>query len=149
MTFIKKTERDMDRIETLYLMVRRGHSIDQIGDWIAKNGLRYSNQLVQRTFKQAGRSDLAEYFIKEEDVALGSIVKSRMTGRVGTVSMIKPDGHTVIVKWDTGGSGMVSKESLFKLRDKNVDVVTDVKDIMKPYEQFDNYGDIESDRKHR
>ena len=138
----KASDKNLDRIETLYLMLERNFPLDKIADWLAINSLKYSNQLVTRTFRQAGREDLREYFIKEEDLGIKSIVKSRMTGRIGKVTEIKPDGHTVVVQWDSGGSGPVSKESLFKLRNKDVDTITDIKDITKPFEDLDPYGDL-------
>ena len=69
----------------------------------------------------AGREDLIGYLIQEEDISLGDTVKSRMTARIGKVTKIRPDGDTIMVKWDAGGSQLLSKESVFKLRSKEID----------------------------
>jgi len=139
----QKTINDIDHIETLYKMLTMPNfPMERIADWMAINGLKYSNQLVARTFKMAGREDLKDVFIEEEDIKIGSIIRSRYTGRIGEVIEMKADGHTIVVKWDTGGSQPLSKESVFKLRNKNVDSSIDIKNIKKPYTQFDNYGDI-------
>jgi hypothetical protein len=138
-----KNIKDIDHIETLYKMLTMPNfPMERIADWMAVNGLKYSNQLVARTFKMAGREDLKDIFIEEEDIKIGSIVRSRYTGRIGEVIEMKADGHSIVVKWDTGGSQPLSKESVFKLRNKNIDSPVEVSDFKKPYTKYDNYGDI-------
>ncbi|HRZ18437.1 MAG TPA: hypothetical protein P5136_00030 [Methanofastidiosum sp.] len=128
-----KGTRDMDYIDTLYRMLERNMDMDKIADWLAIQGIRYSAPLVKQTFKKAGREDLIEYFIKEEDIKIGDTVRSRLTGRIGTVKSIKNDGDTILVNWETGGSQLLSKESCFKLRDKG---------CVKVHTVLDPYGDI-------
>ena len=129
-----RTERNQDHIETLYRMLKMNMPVDKIADWLAIHGIRYSSPLVKRTFKKAERSDLIEYFIKEEDVKIGDTVRSRSTGRVGSVKGIKNDGDTILVKWETGGSQLVSKEGMYKLRNK---------DFTKIHTELNPYGDVE------
>jgi len=128
-----RTERNQDHIETLYRMLKMNMPVEKIADWLAIHGIRYSSPLVKRTFKKAEREDLIEYFIKEEDVKIGDLIRSRSTGRMGIVKGIKNDGDTILVKWDTGGSQLVSKEGMFKLRNK---------DFSKIHTELDPYGDI-------
>jgi len=128
-----RTERNQDHIETLYRMLKMNMPVEKIADWLAIHGIRYSSPLVKRTFKKAEREDLIEYFIKEEDVKIGDLVRSRSTGRMGIVKGIKNDGDTILVKWDTGGSQLVSKEGTFKIRNK---------DFSKIHTELDPYGDI-------
>ena len=128
-----RTEKDQDHIETLYRMLKMNMPIDKIADWLAIHGIRYSSPLVKRTFKKAERADLIEYFIKEEDVEIGNTVRSRSTSRVGKVVGIKNDGDTLLVKWETGGSQLVSKEGMYKLRNK---------EFIKVHTELNTYGDI-------
>lgn len=128
-----RTERNQDHIETLYRMLKMNMPVEKIADWLAIHGIRYSSPLVKRTFKKAEREDLIEYFIKEEDVKIGDLIRSRSTGRMGIVKGIKNDGDTILVKWDTGGSQLVSKEGMFKIRNK---------DFSKIHTELDPYGDI-------
>jgi hypothetical protein len=85
--------------------------------------------MVKRTLKRANRGDLIDYLIKEEEIKLNDTIKSRMTGRVGSVYMIRPDGDTIGVKWDSGGRQMISKESVFKLRSKEVNDTGDISHV--------------------
>ena len=119
---------DAEYIVPLYRLLKSGVSLDKIFDWMSINGMRHSNQMVKRTLKFAGREDLIEYLIKEEEISLGDSIKSRMTAREGTVVGIRPDGDTIEVKWDTGGRQLLSKESVFKLRTKEI---VDHNDIAK------------------
>jgi len=117
---------DAEYIVPLYRLAMSNVPDERIFDWMAINGLRYSNQLVKRTLRMAKREDLIEHLIKEEDIQLGDTVKSRMTARIGKIVIIRPDGDTVVVKWDTGGKQLVSKESLFKLRSKEIKNTNDI-----------------------
>ena len=128
-----KGTKDLDKIDTLYRMVEMNMDFDKIADWLGENGHRYSNALIKQTFKEAKREDLVDYFIKEEDVSIGDTVKSRATGRTGTVKGIKNDGDTIVVAWETGGTQMVSKEGMFKLKGKA---------FVKIHTELDPYGDI-------
>ena len=119
---------DAEYIVPLYRLAISNVSDDEIMDWMAINGLRYSNQMVKRTLRFASREDLIKFMIKEEDISIGDPVKSRMTGRVGEVVRIRPDGDTIEVHWDSGGRQLLSKESVFKLRSKEI---KDFKDMSK------------------
>jgi len=133
---------DAEYIVPLYRLILSNRSNDEIMDWMAINGLRYSNQLVKRTLKMAGREELIEFIIKEEDIKIGDPVKSRMTARVGEVMAIRPDGDTIEVHWDSGGRQLLSKESVFKLRSKEI---KDFKDMSKvtTSNRDDAYGIID------
>lgn len=133
---------DAEYIVPLYRLIISKRSNEEIMDWMAINGLRYSNQLVKRTLKMAGREDLIDFIIKEEDIKIGDPVKSRMTARVGEVMAIRPDGDTIEVHWDSGGRQLLSKESVFKLRSKEI---KDFKDMSKPTtsNRDDAYGIID------
>jgi len=137
--------RNTDYIFELYKLLERGVPDDRIADWVAMNGLRHSNQLVKQTFKVAGREDLIEFFIKEEDIKVGDTVRSRMTSRIGKVTGIHKDGDTIEVNWETGGRQLLAKESVFKMR--TADAVDSTKDIVKVKSKYDDYGDIQSKRK--
>lgn len=132
---------EQDYIFELHEMVKRNFPMDRIADWLAVNGLRHSNQMVANTFKRAGREDLVEYFIQEEDIKIGDTVRSRYSGRFGKVVEIGEDGYKIVVHWDAGGRQPLGKESVFKMRE--VEAVTELSEIKKPYPQYDNYGDIE------
>jgi hypothetical protein len=127
-------------INELYQLLRRGSNDSSISDWVASRGLRHSNQMLKNTFKYAGREDLIEYLIKEEDIAIGDPIRSRFTGRFGKVTGIHKDGDTIEVLWEAGGRQLLSKESVFKMKEKNID---SVKDLTKVKSVYDNYGDIE------
>jgi hypothetical protein len=120
---------DAEYIVPLYRLAISKRSNEEIMDWMAINGLRYSNQLVKRTLKMAGREDLIDFVIKEEEINIGDPIKSRMTARVGEVVGIRPDGDTIMVHWESGGRQLLSKESVFKLRSKDI---CDFKDMSKP-----------------
>jgi hypothetical protein len=126
-------------------MLRRDFPVDKIADWMAINGLRHSNQMVSRTFKIAKREDLLEYFIQESDIKVGDTVQSRMTARIGKVKGIHKDGDTIEVHWDAGGSQLIGKESVYKLRSKDMDIETP-HDLTKVKTIYDNYGDIKKNR---
>jgi len=128
-----------DYVNELYHLIKRGATNERIADWIALNGLRHSNQTVRQTFKKAGREDLTSYFIQEEDIDVGDTIKSRMTARIGKVVGIRSDGDTILVKWDAGGVQLLSKESVFKMRNKDIQ---DVDDMAKVHSVLDPYGDI-------
>lgn len=121
---------DADYIVPLYRLALSNVPVEKIADWLAINGLRYGNQMVRRTLKYAGREDLIDYLIKEEDIQLGDTVKSRSTARVGKVIEIRgnTDG-TVVVKWDSGGKQLISKESLFKLRSQEINSTKDFSQV--------------------
>jgi len=127
-------------INELYQLLRRGSDDSSISDWVASRGLRHSNQMLKNTFKYAGREDLIEYLIKEEDIAIGDPIRSRFTGRFGKVTGLHKDGSTIEVLWEAGGRQLLSKESVFKMKEKNID---SVKDLTKVKSVYDNYGDIE------
>ena len=136
--------RDSDYIVELYHMATKNFPDEKIADWLALNGIRYSNQAVRRTLKKAGREDLIDYFIKEEDINIGDTIRSRMTSRIGKVTSIHKDGDTIEVRWDTGGKQLIGKESVFKMRTSDAvdsaDEITKVKsrDVMgyKKLEEF-------------
>ena len=98
--------------------VDENYRLEKISEWLAKNALRVSNQLVTRTLKKAGREDLIQVFLKEEDVKMGDTVKSRSTGRFGKVVGIHWDGETLDVKWESGGVQPLSKGAVFKMKEK-------------------------------
>jgi hypothetical protein len=138
---------DAEYIVPLYRLAM-SHNVDneRIAEWMAINGLRYSNQMVKRTLKMAKREDLIDYLIKEEDIKIGDTVKSRMTGRIGDVSQIRPDGDTIVVRWDTGGSQPLSKESVFKLKSKESEI-TDNKDFKKVHNHSDDTYKVMNEKK--
>jgi len=131
--------KDNDYIFELHEMLRRDFPIPKIADWLAINGLRHSNQMVVNTFKYAGREDLIDLFIKEEEVKIGDIVRSRMSGRMGKVIAAYKDDLDVMVHWDAGGKQKVSKASLFKMREHSV---VESNEVKKLNTKFDDYGDI-------
>lgn len=135
----RHSTQEKEYIFELYEMLKRDFPFEKIADWMAINGLRHSNQMVKRTFKFAGREDLSEYFIKEEDIKVGDTIRSRMTSRIGKVLGIHKDGDTIEVRWDAGGSQLLAKESVFKLRTQEID---SVKDLTKVKSIYNNYGDI-------
>jgi len=130
---MKRRERwagpDAEYIVPLYRLLKSNVPTEKVMDWMAINGMRHSNQMVKRTLKMAGREDLLEYIIKEEEIKIGDIIKSRMTAREGKVVGIRPDGDTIEVKWDTGGRQLLSKESVFKLRSKEIVDHDDVRKV--------------------
>ena len=135
----RHSTQEKDYIQELYIILQRDYPLDKIADWLAVNGLRHSNQLVQRTFKVAGKSELMEYFIQEEDIKVGDTIKSRWSGRVGKVIGINKDDLDITVHWETGGKQKVSKESVFKLRTQEIKSTQDIK---KPHTDSDDYGDV-------
>jgi len=128
---------EKDYIQELYIMLQKDFPLDKIADWLAVNGMRHSNQMVQRTFKVAGKSDLMEYFIQEEDIKIGDTIQSRFSGRIGKVIGLNKDDLDIMVHWESGGKQKLAKESVFKLRTKEVD---STKDIKHPRESTDDYG---------
>ena len=132
---------DAEYIVPLYRLLVSNVPFEKIADWLAINGMRYSNQLVKRTLKFADREDLLEYLIKEEEINIGDSIKSRMTAREGTVVGIRPDGDTIEVKWDTGGRQLLSKESVFKLRTQNIVDRNDMRKVCT--EKDDTYKNME------
>ena len=128
-----------DYILELYQLLKRGADDSSVSDWVASRGLRHSNQMLKRTLKYAGREDLIEYLIKEEDIAVGDTIRSRFTGRFGKVIGIHKDGDTIEVIWEAGGKQLLGKESVFKMKEKYVD---SAKDITKVKSVYDDYGDI-------
>ena len=124
----------------LYKLLERKVPDNKIADWMATKGLRHSNQMVKNTFKFAGREDLNDYFIKEDDIKMGDTIRSRMTSRIGKVVGIHKDGDTIEVHWETGGIQLLSKESVFKMRTS--DAVDSTDSITKVKSVYDNYGDI-------
>lgn len=137
----RNSMKNTDYIFELYKLLERKVPDDRIADWMALNGIRHSNQMVKQTFKVAGREDLIEYFIKEADINVGDVVRSRMTSRIGKVIGIHKDGDTIEVSWEAGGSQLLSKESVFKMR--SVDAVQDTKGMTKVKTIYDNYGDVD------
>ena len=135
--------KDQDHIVELYEMLKRDFPTEKIADWMAMNGLRYSAQAVQRTFRKAGREDLVEFFIKEEDIKVGDSVRSRYTARFGKVIAMGKDEGTITVKWDSGGSQIIDKHLLYKMREGQVDATGNTGDLVKVKNIYDNYGDIE------
>lgn len=117
---------DAEYIVPLYRLAISNVSNEEIANWMSINGLRFSNQMVKRTLKMAYREDLIGYLIKEEEIDLGDTIKSRMTARVGEVVGVRTDGDTIEVKWDTGGRQLLSKESVFKLRTKDINALDDM-----------------------
>jgi len=107
---------DEEYIVPLYRLAISNVSQERIADWLALQGLRYSNQQVRRTLKRANRDDLIEFLIQEEDIKIGDTIKSRSTSRIGKVIGIHSDGGTIDVRWDAGGTQPLSKESVFKMR---------------------------------
>jgi hypothetical protein len=135
---------DAEYIVPLYRLLISNVPMERVADWMAINGMRHSNQMVKRTLKIAGREDLIEYLIKEEDINIGDSIKSRMTAREGKVVGIRPDGDTIEVKWDTGGRQLLSKESVFKLRTKEIVDHDDIRKVCT--EKDETYKNME-DRK--
>jgi len=123
----------------LYEMLNRNFPLDKIADWMAVNGIRHNAQMVQHTFKKAGREDLMEYFIKEEDIKIGDTVRSRTTARFGKVLGTHKNDFVIEVRWDSGGTQLLSKASVFKMREGQVESTKDFK-IVKTL--HDDYGDI-------
>jgi len=132
---------DAEYIVPLYRMALSNSSIEKIADWMAASGMKFSNQMVKRTLRMAKREDLIEYLIQEEDISLGDTVKSRMTARVGEVVKIRPDGDTIHVKWETGGTQPLSKESVFKLRSKDIKSIKDISHVCT--DKDDTYKAVE------
>lgn len=139
------SSQDKDYIFELYQMLQRDFPVEKIADWLALNGLRHSNQMLRRTFKMAKREDLLEYFIKEENINVGDTIRSRMTARIGKVIGIHKDGDTIEVRWEAGGTQLLSKESVFKLREKDMDIQTP-NDLTKVKSVYDNYGDVKKSK---
>ena len=131
--------KDQDYIVELYEMLKRSFPDEKIADWMAMNGLRHTAQAVRRTFKKAGREDLVDFFIKEEDIKVGDTVRSRYTARFGKVLGVGKDEGTITVRWETGGSQIIDKHLLFKMREGEIDSIKDFKKVKNVY---DNYGDI-------
>ena len=122
------------------------YKLEKMTEWLARNALKVSNQMVRRTLKKAGRDDLADYFVKQEDISVGDTIKSRMTGRFGTVIKEHWDGETVSVKWETGGIQPVSKGALFKMHEKK-DERFDKKDISIAKSDIDTYESMKDKKK--
>jgi len=120
---------DAEYIVPLYRMAISNVPNEKIMDWMAYNGLRYSNQMVKRTLRMARREDLIDVFIQEEEISIGDTIKSRSTARIGEVTGIRPDGDTIMVRWDAGGSQLLSKESVFKLRSKEIKSTKDISHV--------------------
>lgn len=120
---------DAEYIVPLYRLAISKVPNERIADWMAINGLKYSNQLVKRTLRIAQRADLIDYLIQEEDINIGDTVKSRMTARIGEVVGMRPDGDSIKVKWDAGGSQLLPKESVFKLRTQEIVEHGDLKKV--------------------
>ena len=135
---------DAEYIVPLYRLLISNVPYEKIADWMAYNGLRYSNQLVKRTLKYANREDLIPCFIEEEDIKINDVIKSRMTAREGVVIGIRSDGDTIEVKWDSGGRQLLSKESVFKLRTKEI---VETGDITKVCTEKDDTYDAMNERK--
>ena len=119
--------KDQDYIVELYEMLKRSFPDEKIADWMAMNGLRHTAQAVRRTFKKAGREDLVDFFIKEEDIKVGDTVRSRYTARFGKVLGVGKDEGTITVRWETGGSQIIDKHLLFKMREGEIDSIKDFK----------------------
>jgi len=128
-----------DYIFELAKLIERGVADESISDWVASKGLRHSNQMLKKTLRYAGREDLIEYLIKEEDITIGDTIRSRYTARFGEVIGIHKDGDTIEVAWEAGGRQLLGKESVYKIKEKNID---SVKDLTKVKSVYDNYGDI-------
>jgi hypothetical protein len=122
------------------------YRLEKMTEWLAKNALKVSNQMVRRTLKKAGREDLADYFVKQEDISVGDTVKSRSTARFGTVVKEHWDGETVSVKWETGGVQPVSKGALFKMHGKKEERF-DKKDIAIAKSDMDTYESMTDKKK--
>lgn len=131
----KWSSSDAEYIVPLYRLAISNVKNEQIADWMAVSGMKYSHMLVKRTLRMAGREDLIDYLIKEEEIKIGDTVKSRMTGRVGKVSRIRPDGDTIEVKWDAGGRQLLGKESVFKLRAKEIIDIDDISKVCTSHEE--------------
>lgn len=132
---------DAEYIVPLYRLLISNVPMERVADWMSVNGMRHSNQMVKRTLRLAGREDLIEYLVKEEEIGMGDTIKSRMTAREGKVVGIRPDGDTIEVKWDTGGRQLLSKESVFKLRTKEVVDRDDIRKVCT--EKDDTYKNME------
>jgi len=133
-----------DYIVPLYKIITRFNDVDRVGEWLAENGERYSNAVIKKTFKMAGRDDLSELFLKEEDISVGDRIKSRMTSREGRVVAIHWDGDTIEVKWNSGGRQLLSKESVFKISDREISKPSDV---VKVKTKLDSYSDMDKEDK--
>lgn len=131
--------RGQEYITELHEMLVRNFPLDKLADWMATQGLRHDAQLVQQTFKRAGREDLMEYFIQESDIKVGDTVRSRATARFGKVTELKKDGFVIKVHWDSGGSQLLSKAAVFKMREGEINSTKDFK-LVKTL--TDDYGDV-------
>lgn len=123
------------------------YRLEKMTEWLAKNALKVSNQMVRRTLKKANREDLADYFVKQEDIGIGDTVKSRMTGRFGTITKEHWDGETVCVKWESGGVQPISKGSLFKIYGGKKEERFDKKDIAIAKSDMDTYESMTDKKK--
>lgn len=131
--------RGKEYITELHEMLKRNFPLDKIADWMATQGLRHDAQLVQETFKKAGREDLMEYFVQESDIKVGDTVRSRATARFGKVTGIRKDGFVIEVHWESGGNQLLSKASVYKMREGEINSVKDFKTVKTI---TDDYGDI-------
>lgn len=131
--------RNDDYIFELAKLIERGVDDETVSTWVASKGLRHSNQMLKKTLKFAGREDLIEYLIKEEDIKIGDTIRSRFTARFGKVIGIHKDGDTIEVAWESGGRQLLGKESVFKMKDK---FIGSTKEISKVQSVYDNYGDV-------
>lgn len=80
--------------------------------------------------------------IDTTEVEIGNKVMSRYTGRIGKVIQIKADGETLLVKWSTGGTQLISKNNLVKLsvdkeHDFNKGDISNLKTDLPGYNKHD------------
>jgi hypothetical protein len=131
--------KQQDYILELYEMLKRNFPLDKISDWMAIKGIRHTAQMVRNTFKKAGREDLMHDFIQEEDIKIGDTIRSRSTARFGKVIGIHKDDFVIEVRWASGGTQLLSKASVFKMREGEIN---STKDFKIPKTITDDYGDI-------
>ena len=127
---------DVDYIPELYHLINRGVKESTIFDWLAINSIRVSNQMVQNTLRRAGREDLIKEFIQEEDVSIGDYIVSRLTNRRGKVIGINKNDINITVHWDAGGNQKIAKDSVFKIREGDIDSIDDLKKLRINYPDY-------------
>lgn len=114
------------------------YRLQQITEWLSRNALKLSSQIVRRTFKRANRPDLSEIFLTQEDIFVGDTVRSKSTGRFGKVIGELWDGESVVVKWETGGSQKLPKGNLLKIHNQKETELTR-KDFSVGQVEYDTY----------
>ena len=117
------------------------HRKEKIAEWLETNCHRVSLAEVRSTLVGAARRDLADIFVPVHQVALRDKVKSRLTGRVGTVTQIKADGETIVVQWDSGGTQLMSQAKVYRINKEsdihNINNYSKLQLEADPYDELD------------